>query len=269
VTDFVEANRALWDEWADVNARSTFYRLHQFKEGETKIRPYELEEVGDVRRKTLLHLQCHFGMDTLSWAREGAVVTGVDFSERAVELARGLAEELGLEARFIQSDLYALPEVLDEEFDVVYTSRGVLGWLPDIDRWGAVAARFVKPGGIFYVTEVHPFFQVFEDEGVEEPTIAFPYWSHEEPLVFPVRGSYADREATVQQQFEYGWNHSLGEVVTSLARAGLRIEFLHEFPFLEWPSPVLEEREEGIWRLPGHLDGKLPLFFSLRATKPA
>lgn len=269
---YLEANRALWDEWAEVNSRSEFYRVEEFKAGRSRLRAYEIDEVGPVVGRTLLHLQCHFGMDTLSWAREGAVVTGADFSPRALAIARGLSAELGIPGTFVESDLYELPNRLEGTFDVVYTSRGVLGWLPDIERWAEVAAHFVAPGGFLYVTEVHPFVQVFEDEGdvdFHRPVLRYPYWSHEEPLAFEVQGSYADREAEIQSKNEYGWNHSLGEIVTGLARAGLRIDFLHEFPFLEWPSPGLEPRDDGTHRLPADLDGRMPLFFSLKASKPA
>jgi SAM-dependent methyltransferase len=270
--EFLSSNRALWNEWVDINARSEFYRLEEFRRGGTKLRPYELEEVGDVRGRTLLHLQCHFGMDTLSWAREGAVVTGADFSERGIEFARSLAAELGIEATFVHSDLYELPTVLDRRFDVVYTSRGALNWLPDIPRWGQVAAHFLNPGGVLYVTEAHPFLYVLDDE-LDEPylRLRYPYWTPEQPLAFENVGSYADPSQPVTVPMEYGWNHSLGEIVTAVAQAGLRVEFLHEFDFLEWPMPPLtEESEDGLHRLPpGKFgQGELPLFFSLRATKP-
>jgi SAM-dependent methyltransferase len=271
--EFMESNQALWDEWVDINARSEFYGLEEFRRGGTKLRPYELEEVGDVRGKTLLHLQCHFGMDTLSWARAGAVVTGADFSERGIEVARSLSAELGIEAAFVHADLYDLPDVLEGHFDIVYASRGVLNWLPDLTRWGQVAAHFVKPGGVFYVTEAHPVLHVFDDE-LNEPylRLRYPYWTPIEPLAFENVGSYADRTQPVTVPMEYDWNHSLGEIVTAVADAGLRIEFLHEFDFLEWPMPPLtEEGEHGLHRLPpGKFGpGELPLFFSLRATKPA
>jgi SAM-dependent methyltransferase len=260
---YVAANRALWDEWAEINSRSEFYRVEEFKAGRSKLAAYEIDEVGPVVGKTLLHLQCHFGLDTLSWAREGASVTGADFSPRALSIARTLSDELGIPATFVESDLYELPSRLDARFDVVYTSRGVLGWLPDIERWAEVAAHFVAPGGFLYV---------FEDEGdvdFHRPVLRYPYWSHEEPLAFEVQGSYADPDAQVQASHEYGWNHSLGEIITGLARGGLRIEFLHEFPFLAWPSPGIEAQGDGSHRLPADLDGRLPLFFSLKASKPA
>lgn len=272
MNEYVRSNRALWNEWVDINARSDFYGLEEFRQGGTKLRPYELDEVGDVRGKTLLHLQCHFGMDTLSWAREGAIVTGADFSGRGIEVARSLAAELGIEATFVQvSDIYDLPDALQEQFDVVYTSRGALYWLPDMARWGQVVGHFVKPGGVFYVTEAHPFLMVLDDE-LDEPylRLRYPYWTRPEPLEFENVGSYADPSQPVTVPKEFGWSHSLGEIVTAVADAGLRIEFLHEFDFLEWPMPPLTaEGEDGLHRLPpGKFgQGQLPLFFSLRATR--
>lgn len=268
----LRSNRKLWDAWTKINVASAFYDVASFRDGDRPVRlaDYEREEVGSVEGKTLLHLQCHFGLDTLSWARLGAIVTGIDFSEQAIAAARGLAGELGIPATFVRSDLYRLPEVLHEQFDVVYTSSGALGWLPDIAAWGRVAAHFVRPGGFLYVTEIHPVAQVFENEGVEpgELRLAYPYWSHAEPLRFEVKGSYADREAATEGLVEYGWDHSLGEIVTSLADAGLRLEFLHEFDFVRWPVDFLVESEGGRWRLPEGSKGSLPLFFSLKATKP-
>ncbi len=268
----LRSNRELWDAWTKIHVASAFYDVAAFRTSERPIRlaDYEREEVGGVEGKTLLHLQCHFGLDTLSWARLGATVTGIDFSDEAIATARGLAGELAIPATFIRSDLYRLPEVLDEQFDIVYTSGGVLGWLPDIASWGRVAAPFVRPGGFLYVTEIHPVAQVFQNEGVQpgELRLAYPYWSHPEPLRFEVKGSYADREALTDGLVEYGWDHSLGEILTSLADAGLRLEFLHEFDFVRWPVDFLVEGEDGRWRLPDGSKGSLPLFFSLKATKP-
>lgn len=268
----VRANRDLWDAWTKIHLGSAFYDVASFRNGERPIRlaDYEREEVGNVEGKTLLHLQCHFGLDTLSWARLGAIVTGVDFSSEAITAARALASEVDLAATFVESDIYGLPDVLGEQFDVVYTSCGVLGWLPDIGRWGQVAARFVRPGGFLYVTEIHPVAHVFDDEAVEpgELRLRYPYWEHVEPIRVEVKGSYADREAQTDGLVESGWDHSLGEIVTSLADAGLRIEFLHEFDFVRWPVPWLVEGEDGRYRLPAGSKGQLPLFFSLKATKP-
>jgi SAM-dependent methyltransferase len=268
----IAANQSLWDAWTAIHAEGDFYDLEGFRAGGVRIRPYEIEMIGDVTGKTLLHLQCHFGIDTLSWARLGARVTGADLSPAAIELARSLAVELGFpDARFVQSDLYGLPDALDGPFDVVYTSRGVLGWLPDIRAWARVVAHFLAPGGTFFITEAHPIVNVFENEGVApgELQLTYPYWEHAEPLTFEVKGSYADPDADVRDQVEHSWDHGLGEIVSALIDAGLLITALVEHPFLDWKVDFLVEHETGKWRLPPGAAGELPLMFSLVATKPA
>jgi ubiquinone/menaquinone biosynthesis C-methylase UbiE len=269
VDEYIESNRALWDAWTPIHERSDMYDLEGFKRGGVRIRDFEREDVGDVAGKTLLHLQCHFGIDTLSWARLGATVTGADFSERAIELARKIAAEIGVDdARFVQANLYDLPSILEGEFDIVYTGRGAISWLPDIRRWAGVAAHFVKPGRIFYMNEFHPIAQVLDDES-DEVRLRYPYFEHVEPLAFDVRGSYADPAAHVEHDKEYGWSHGLGEVVSALVDAGLRIDLLREFPWVDFKMlPVLEQREDGNWWLPRGLEGELPLMFTLRATRP-
>jgi SAM-dependent methyltransferase len=273
VDDALRSNRELWDAWTKIHVASEFYDVASFRNGERPIRINDDEraEVGSVEGRTLLHLQCHFGLDTLSWSRLGATVTGIDFSGDAIEAATALARELVIPATFIQSDLYHLPEVLDERFDIVYTSGGVLEWLPDITGWGRVAASFVRPGGFLYLNEVHPVAQVFENEGVApgELRLTYPYWTHAEPLRFEVNGSYADRTAPTEGLVNYSWDHSLGEIVTALADAGLRLEFLHEFDFMRWRADFLVEGDDRRWRLPQGSKGSLPLSFSLKASKPA
>ncbi len=254
-----------------INARSDFYDVERFKAGEVRLRDWEIAEVGDVAGKNLLHLQCHFGLDTLSWARLGAKATGADFSEASIRQARALAAELGIDdARFVCSEVTELPQQLDGAFDIVYTTFGVLGWLPDLRRWAQVAAHFVRPGGFLYVADAHPVLWVWDDDDDVQPgqlRLKYPYWQQSEPLAMPVHGSYADPSAHVDEPSEYGWQHSLGEIVTTIAEAGLRIEFLHEFPFLVWPATFLEGRPDRTWHLPADLDGRLPLLFSLRARK--
>jgi SAM-dependent methyltransferase len=266
-------NQRLWDAWTRIHVPSRFYDVESFRSGSRpiRLRDYEIAEVGDVTGKSLLHLQCHFGLDTLSWARLGATVTGADFSSEAIRAARSLADDVGISATFVESNLYGLPGALEGQFDVVYTSAGVLGWLPDIVGWARVAAHFVRPGGFFYLSEIHPVAQVFDDEGVSpgELRLRYPYWSHDEPLTFQVKGSYADPDAPTEGLVEHGWDHSLGEIVTSLVDAGLRIDFLHEFDFVLWPVPFLEPGADGRYRLPAGTKGELPLSFSLKATKPA
>jgi SAM-dependent methyltransferase len=266
------ANQALWDAWTAVHATGDFYDLAAFRAGGVRVRDHEIAALGDVTGRSLLHLQCHFGIDTLSWARLGARVTGADFSPAAIRLARELADDLGFpDARFVESNLYDLPAALDGVFDIVYTSRGVLGWLPDIHAWATVVAHFLAPGGTFFITEIHPVAQVFENEGVAagELRLAYPYWEHLDPLIFEVKGSYADPSADVGEQREHGWDHGLGEIVTALIDAGLRIESLVEHPYLEWAADFLVETAPGSGRfvLPKGTAGELPLMFTLRATK--
>lgn len=264
-------NLETWERWTEIHVASRSYDVDSFRDGRRpiRLRDYEIEEVGAVDGKSLLHLQCHFGLDTLSWARLGANVTGADFSPAGIRAAVALAADVGIDAQFIVSSLYELPSNLQGEFDVVYTSRGVLGWLPSIRRWAEVVAHFVKPGGFAYVTEIHPVANVFDDENVGpgELRLRYPYWEHDQPLTFQVQGSYADRDASTDGLTEHSWNHSLGEIVTALIDAGLAIEFLHEFDFNEWEVPFLVEADDRKWRLPGDANGRLPLFFSIKATR--
>jgi len=270
----VAANRALWDEWTPIHVRSAFYDVEGWKSGaRPDLYPLLVEEVGDVAGKDLLHLQCHFGLDTLAWVRRGARATGVDISERGIEEARRLSAETGLDATFVVSDVVELPSNLAGcDFDVVFTSLGALNWLPDVPRWAEVVAHFVRPGGFFYIAEAHPFAWVFDDDdAATELRLRYHYWPSPEPLAFPNDGSYADPDAPVSEPVEYAWQHSMGGIITSLAAAGLRIEYLHEHPWVPWkmfPFMVEAEPGSGVWRLPEPDDARLPLLFSLKATKP-
>ena len=260
----LEANRANWNERTPVHATSDFYDVAGFKAGRNTLKAIEREEVGDVSGKSLLHLQCHFGLDTMSWARLGALATGVDFSNTAIDLARALNEESGTDARFIHANVYDLPGVLAEEFDIVFTSYGVLVWLPDLDRWAEVIRRSLKPGGTFYMVEFHPVLTTLEPTASGE---ARPFYSYfREELYFPGDApSYAGGETIASPNYE--WQHSLGEIVTALAGAGLKIEFLHEFPFCYYQAlPSMAQGEDGWWRFPENNDS-IPQMFSMRASK--
>jgi SAM-dependent methyltransferase len=263
-----QANLNLWNEWAAIHEKSPFYGVESFKAGKLSLHALELEEIGDVAGKSLLHLQCHFGMDSLSWARLGAAVTGVDFSDKAIEIASRLSDELKIPASFVQSDIYSLPQVLSGEFDIVFTSYGVLTWLPDIPRWAQIVAHYLTPGGTFYIVEFHPFAYVFDDEsGTPELAVRYPYFGQSGPLQFADGSSYADPDAPVAQPVHYEWDHRLGEIVTALIDAGLRIEFLHEFPHSVFSQlPFMQRGEDGLYRLGEH-DGMIPLMFSIRARK--
>jgi ubiquinone/menaquinone biosynthesis C-methylase UbiE len=272
VNEFIEANHRHWDEVVPIHIAAKSYDVAGFKAGKNKLKPIELAELDDIRGKTMLHLQCHFGIDTLCWARnEGAIVTGIDFSVPAIETARALATECGIEARFIVSDVYSLPDTLDEQFDIVFTSYGALCWLPDIERWARVAAHFVKPGGIFYVAEFHPIVGIFDDkETAKDFHVRHPYFPPEQPLRWEGYGDYTDRSAKLQNDVTYEWPHPTSAVLTALINAGLRIDFFHEFPWTPWaqlPS-MMQQVSENQWRL-AERDGSLPLVYSIKATKPA
>jgi len=266
--EYYDVNRRRWNELVPVHLRSSFYNVAGFRAGQTSLHSLELEELGDVRGKSLLHLQCHFGLDTLSWAREGAIATGVDFSNPAIEAARSLATECEIDARFVLSDVYSLPGKLDEQFDIIYTSYGVTFWLPDLSRWAEVIARFLRPGGTFYIVEFHPAAGIFDNEpDVTDLVVRYPYFPSGEPLRFEDDGSYADRSAKLKHRTTYSWPHPISEVVTSLIAAGLRLEFLHEFPFtIEHVFPFMEQGPDAYWRLMKS-DGSVPLLFSIKATK--
>ncbi|MHA2385112.1 MAG: class I SAM-dependent methyltransferase [Candidatus Thorarchaeota archaeon] len=267
--DFIKANKDMWDDRVDVHKKSKFYDVEGFLKGKQTLDPVELDEVGDVSDKSLLHLMCHFGIDTLSWSRLGARTTGVDFSEKAVKLAGDLSKQIGVDAKFIASDIYKLPEVLDDEFDIVFTSGGVLTWLPDLNEWAQIVAKYVKRGGFFYIREFHPFPYIFDDdEGVEDFRLRYPYFTPVEPLEFEANSSYAEPDTKLKAKVMYEWNHSISTLLNSLIDAGLRIDFFNEFPFTTWKAlPFLQEREDGRWVLPSHQES-MPLMYSLRATKP-
>ncbi len=261
----LEANRRRWDEMVALNAASREYDLEGFKRGRVRLSALERREVGSVRGKSLLHLQCHFGIDTMCWARLGARATGVDFSPAAIRLARELAEELDLDARFLLSDVYRLPRVLHARFDVVYTSMGVLCWLPDLRRWGRVIRRFLKRGGVFYLLDSHPVAHVLANEpGGNGPELVAPYFPGERPERFVPDWS----KAPIKERVQYNWQHTIEEILGSLLDAGLRIEFVHEFPFTFWKEfPSLRQGRDGWWR-PAKGPGRVPLMMSVRACKP-
>ena len=264
--EYLEVNRSSWDERVPIHAEGEFYDVASFKEGQHRLRPFELLEVGDVSGKDLVHLQCHFGIDTLSWARRGARVVGLDFSGPAVEQASMLAAQLGLDAKFVRSDVYEAVDALGgRDFDVVYTGLGALNWLPDIWRWAGVVARLVRPGGFLYLAEFHPITWVFGDEDL---TVVHDYFHGEEPEVWDEPGTYADLEAETVHNKTYEWNHSLGDVVSSVVEAGLVLEFLHEHDYTLFPRwPFLEKSGFDTYRLPAGMP-KLPLMYSLLARRP-
>ena len=261
--DWFEVNREMWDERVPIHVGSELYDVEAFIAGRSSLRSFELAELTDVRGRTLVHPQCHFGEDTLSWARLGAHVTGLDFSGPAIEAARELAERCDLQAEFVQANVYDCVESLGgRRFDIVYTGLGALNWLPDVERWADVMASLVAPDGCLYLAEFHPFSHVFGDDDL---TVEYPYF-HDEPFVFPNAGSYASPGAKTVHNRAYEWNHGLGEVVSAIIDAGFELEFLHEHDhtlFARWPFLV---GRRGSFRLPDGMPS-LPLMYSLRARR--
>lgn len=261
--DWRGLNRANWDDRVPVHLASSFYDLAAFRAGADTLRPFEPSEAGDVAGRRLVHLQCHIGLDTLAWARRGALVSGLDFSPPAIEAASSLAAELGIEATFVVSDIYdAVAAFGGQRFDIVYTGTGALVWLPDIPRWARIVADLLSPGGFVYLVEGHPFAQVLDD--ASGTTVIRDYFDSG-PQVEDYPYSYTDGPAlehTRQVQFQ----HRLGEVITSLVDAGLRIEFVHEFEFDAFRRfDALQRLNDGTYRFPAGRP-RVPMTFSLRAT---
>ena len=257
-----EANRRLWNELTPVHVQA--YPVKEFLAGRCTLKPIEVAEVGDVRDRSLLHLQCHFGLDTLSWQRRGAIVAGVDFSDASIERARALSREAGLPARFIRASVYDLPAQLDEKFDIVYTSIGVLVWLADIQAWARVVARYLRPDGFFYMYEFHPFMHVF-DSRAKGLVVNASYFHSAEPTVYDDEGGdYAD-PGYVPENPSHEWQWTLGDIVSALTASGLQIDFLHEHPGTVEPRmPGMVLGGDGLWDLPD-VHGRLPMMFSLKA----
>lgn len=255
----IAANKSLWDSRVASHMASKFYEMEKFRAGESSLKALDLELVGPVEGLSLLHLQCHFGQDTLSWARLGAQVTGVDLSDTAVEAARGLADELGLCARFqVFNVLEYRP---DRTYDRVYTSYGVLGWLPDLEAWADVVEKALKPGGRFVLVEFHPALLMYDF-----PTGELAYDYFHKASFETVKGSYADTD-DASEGVEYFWSHSLADVISPLLSRGLR---LTQFRELEW-SPFgcfegMTEVEPGRW-VYGKPPVRIPHIFALAMEK--
>jgi SAM-dependent methyltransferase len=259
-----DANRSMWDERVPIHVGGSFYDVDGFKAGRCAIRDFELAEVGDVSGKELVHLQCHFGLDTLSWARLGASVTGLDFSEPAVDAARAIASDIGVDATFVAANVYDAVEVLGRRtFDIVYTGLGALNWLPDLRGWAGVAAELVRPGGFLYVSEFHPFTSILGDDDL---TVMLDYF-HDEPQVWDEAGTYADLTAPTVNNLSFEWVHPIGDVVTAVIDAGLRLELLREHDYTLFPRwSFLEHSEFDTFRMPEGMP-KIPLMYSLRAAR--
>ena len=260
--NYLEINRNAWNQKTKVHLESEFYGMEAFMKGQSSLNDIELNLLGDVKGKTILHLQCHFGQDTLSLARMGASVTGVDLSDEAIETARQLNADLGFDARFICCNVYELPTVLDQTFDVVFTSYGTIGWLPDMDLWAGVVSRFLKPGGQFVFVEFHPVVWMFDDDFSK---IGYRYFNSG-ALLETETGTYAEPGADLVQDY-VSWNHGMAEVIQALINNGLQLSNFQEYDYSPYNcfrhTVKLAERKYRIQ----HLDDKIPMVYSLVAQK--
>lgn len=224
--NYINTNINLWNVRTGYHIKSEFYKLDKFVKGWNSLNEIELALLGDIRDKKILHLQCHFGMDTISLSRLGATVTGIDFSENAINKANELAEQLKVTTRFICLNIYDLPVFLNEKFDIVFTSYGTIGWLPDLDKWANVIATFLKPGSTFIFVEFHPVVWMFDNNF---NTIEYSYFK-KEPIIEVEENTYADRNASIKAE-SITWNHSISEVFQSLVNAGLLVTGLQEYNY--------------------------------------
>ena len=260
--NYIEINRQSWNNRVATHLKSEFYDLEHFIKGKTSLNRFELDLLGDVKGKTILHLQCHFGQDSISLSRLGAEVTAVDLSDKAIESAKQIAAETNSNANFICCDIYDLPNHLDKQFDIVFTSYGTIGWLPDLDKWAKIVSRYLKQNGKFVFVEFHPVVWMFDDNFEK---IAYNYFKSD-AIIETENGTYADKTADIVVE-SVSWNHSLSEVVTSLIQNGLEITSFEEYDYSPYNCfNKTIEFEPGKFRIE-HLGNKIPMVYSIVARK--
>lgn len=262
--EFFNTNRNAWNAKTDIHIQSAFYNVDAFLKGDTSLNQIEMDLLGEVKNKKILHLQCHFGQDSISLSRLGASVTGVDLSDVSIERAIEFAKKTNSDIHFICCNIYDLPHHLDEKFDIVFTSYGTIGWLPDLKKWGEIISSFLKPGGEFVFVEFHPVVWMFDDNFEK---IAYPYFNSG-PIIETYTGTYAEKSANLSQEYVM-WNHGLGEVLESLLINELQICAFQEFDYSPYNCfKNTSEMEPGKFRIK-NLDDKIPMLYSLKARKKA
>ncbi|MBC7554809.1 MAG: class I SAM-dependent methyltransferase [Taibaiella sp.] len=260
--NYIEVNRALWNARTKTHLATPFYKMDEFLAGESSLNSIELDLLGDIKGKSILHLQCHFGQDSLSLARMGAVVTGVDLSDEAINTATALNSRLGLNAEFICANIYDLPQILNRQFDIVFTSYGTICWLPDLTPWAAIIAQYLAPGGSFIFAEFHPALWMFDNHF---KYVQYSYFNRQ--MIEEIEsGTYADQSADINLS-SVNWNHDLGEVLQSLLKQSLSLISFEEFDYSPYPCfPETVQPMPGKYQLPGYED-KLPMVFALKMRK--
>ncbi len=260
--NYFEINKDLWDKWAELHVNTKFYDIEAFKNGKSSLNKTELNLLGDLKGKSILHLQCHFGQDSLSLARLGAQVTGVDLSEKGIEIAQSLAKELNLDVEFVCSNVLELDQNLKGKFDIVYTSYGTIGWLPDLNQWGKIVNHFLKPGGKFVMVEFHPLMNMYDDDF---SSLKYSYFK-KDLVLLDESGSYADVDAKHVKGQSATWDYSLSEAIMALLNTGMTLHDFQEYDFSHYDIFKDSIKNEEGFQVKG-LEGKLPLMFSLVVTK--
>jgi SAM-dependent methyltransferase len=273
VTDYLTVNRANWDERAPAHAASAGYGFAKFAADPAHLSDvvsFDRPLLGDLTGQRAVHLQCHIGTDTLSLSRLGATVTGLDFSGESLKQARALAASANVDIPFVESDVYAARDVLDGEFDLVYTGIGALGWLPSVERWATTVASLLAPGGRLFIREGHPILWSLEYERTDDViALSEPYFEQEAPMVFDEPGTYVDTDHQFTHTVTHEWNHGLGEIVTAVLSAGLTLTGLVEHQSVPWNALPGRMREigNGEWQLADRPE-RLPHTYTLQARKP-
>lgn len=261
-SNYIALNKNAWNNKTEVHIASNFYDMIGFLEGKSTLNSIELELLGDISNKKILHLQCHFGQDTMTFARMGAQATGIDFSEKAIEKATEFSKQLNLDTTFICCDIYEAPKYLKDQFDIVFTSYGTIGWLPDLDKWATVVSQFLKPGGQFIMADFHPVVWMYDNDFKE---VFYSYFNIE-PIVEDESGTYADRYSEIEAK-TITWNHPISETLNALITNGIELNSFNEYDY----SPYncfnnTEEFEPNKFRIKT-FENKIPMVYSIKGTK--
>jgi 2-polyprenyl-3-methyl-5-hydroxy-6-metoxy-1,4-benzoquinol methylase len=260
--DYININQKAWNDKTDVHTASDFYNMQSFLDGKSTLNEIELQLLGDISGKKILHLQCHFGQDTMSLSRMGAKATGIDLSNKAIERANEIANQLKLDTDFICCDLYDAPNHLNEKFDIVFTSYGTIGWLPDLDKWAKVVSHFLKPNGKFIMADFHPVVWMYDNDFKE---VFYSYFNIE-PIIEEETGTYAEKDAQLSTK-TISWNHPISEILNSLISNNLEINSFNEYDYSPYSCfNAIEEFERNKFRIKT-FGNKIPMVYSIKATK--
>jgi SAM-dependent methyltransferase len=271
MTDYLKVNLANWNDRAAIHFKDEAggYRVEEFLAGEDNLHPIEDREVGDVRGKRIAHLQCHFGIDTLCLARRGASCVGLDFSPVAIAAARDLQKQTGLDASFVEGNVYDARALIEGHYDMAYVTWGAINWLPDIARWAMVVSSLLKPGGTLYLLEGHPAL-LTHDETTPDLKLGFDWRTpQDKPVIMDEATTYTGDTTPVTATKTHVWIHPLSDIINAVIGSGMRLDYLHEHEELAWqfaPIMVPVEGKRRMWVLPEGFP-RLPLSFSLKATK--